>query len=313
MINNLYDNFKNWSYIDGLHKNAIYFISDPHFGDLDSYKYFRFPELFTTDCNVEETIKALDKMQIDSINKVCTKNDCLVILGDVGSIDCVKKLKASYKVLIMGNHDAGASNYKRKYYKQNIDCAPYQIKSSNDIWSEALKLCLKGNEAARYDYVCKEKALVRKKALEDLRKNLDFKELSRATYYDDTSPEFWEALYDNKLFDEIYEGSLQISPKIILSHEPVDSKFCLNIHGHCHRGPFSFYNRSEVIERHTSTEIVKYENIYYYYNCIAEGLNYKPISLKQIIESGYLKNIPDIHRVTIDRATENKLAKGQSI
>ena len=28
-------------------------------------------------------------------------------------LNCVKKLKAGYKVLIMGNHDAGASNYKR--------------------------------------------------------------------------------------------------------------------------------------------------------------------------------------------------------
>lgn len=43
MTNNLYDKFKNWSCIDGVHKNAIYFISDTHFSDLDSYKYFRFP------------------------------------------------------------------------------------------------------------------------------------------------------------------------------------------------------------------------------------------------------------------------------
>lgn len=314
MINNLYDKFKNWSCIDGVHNNAIYFIGDPHFSDLDSYKYFRFPELFTADCNVVETIETLDKMQIDSINKVCTKNDCLVILGDVGNIDCVKKLRAGYKILIMGNHDAGASNYKRKCYKQDIDCAPYKTKSSNDIWFEALKL-FNGNEEAQYDYVCKEKALVRKRALEDLRKNLNFEELSRATYYDAAhSPfEFWEASYDNKLFDEIYEGSLQISPKIILSHEPIDSKFCLNIHGHCHSGQFNLYSRSEVIERHIGTETIKYENTYYYYNCIAEGLNYKPISLKQIIESGCLKSIQDIHRATIDRATENKLIRGQSI
>ena len=312
MTNNLYDKFKNWSCIDGVHNNAIYFIGDTHFSDLDSYKYFRFPKLFTADCNVVETIKTLDKMQIDSINKICTKNDCLVILGDVGNIDCVKKLKAGYKVLIMGNHDAGASNYKHKCYTQNIDCASYSVENLNSIWSKAFEL-FKEDEDAQYDYVCKEKSLIRKKAIEDLRKNLDFKELSKSTYYDNTSPEFWEASYDNKLFDEIYEGSLQISPKIVLSHEPVDSKFCLNIHGHCHSGQFNLYSRSEVIERHIGTETIKYENTYYYYNCIAEGLNYKPISLKQIIESGCLKNIQDIHRATIDRATENKLIRGQSI
>lgn len=250
-------------------------------------------------------------MQVDSINKVCTKNDCLVILGDVGNVDYVKKLKAGYKVLIIGNHDSGASNYKRKCYKKDIDCAAYQTKSSNSIWFEDFKL-FKVNK----DHIINEKSLIRKKAIEDLRKNLDFKELSQSTYCDTTQRPFkffWDAYYDNKLFDEVYEGSLQISPKIILSHEPVDSKFCLNIHGHCHRGPFSLYNRSDVIERHTGTETIKYENTYYYYNCIAEGLNYKPISLKQIIESGCLKNIQDIHRVTIDRATENKLIKGQSI
>ena len=51
MINNLYDKFKKWSCIDGEHKNSIYFISDPHFSDFDSYKYFRFPELFKVDQN----------------------------------------------------------------------------------------------------------------------------------------------------------------------------------------------------------------------------------------------------------------------
>ena len=53
MYKHIYDTLaKHWCA-----NGSIYFYSDPHFGDLDSYKYFRFPELFTTDCNVEETIK----------------------------------------------------------------------------------------------------------------------------------------------------------------------------------------------------------------------------------------------------------------
>ena len=39
------------------------------------------------------------------------------------------------------------------------------------------------------------------------------------------------------IFDEIYEGPLFISEKILLSHEPVYGlPWCLNIHGHDHNG-----------------------------------------------------------------------------
>ena len=39
------------------------------------------------------------------------------------------------------------------------------------------------------------------------------------------------------IFDEIYEGPLFISEKILLSHEPVYGlSWCLNIHGHDHNG-----------------------------------------------------------------------------
>lgn len=91
--------------------------------------------------------------------------------------------------------------------------------------------------------------------------------------------------YDNKLFDEVYEGTLQINPKIILSHEPVEYEYCFNIHGHDHS---NWYNK----ENHL--------------NVCAEHINYTPVSLKSILEKGVLKNIPDIHRVTIDTATNKK-------
>ena len=151
-------------------------------------------------------------MQIDSINKVCTKNDCLVILGDVGNIDCVKKLKAGYKVLIMGNHDTGASNYKR-------------IK-------------------------------------------------------------FLEAPYDNKLFDEVYEGPLFISDRLLLSHEPVEYPFALNIHGHDHS------NRELTTSPHL--------------NVCAEHIGYTPVCLSTLIKNGALKDISNIHRNCIEVARAKK-------
>ena len=87
------------------------------------------------------------------------------------------------------------------------------------------------------------------------------------------------------IFDEIYEGCLMISPKIILSHEPIDFPYAFNIHGHVHKD-------IENDDRH--------------FNCCAEHINYTPVCLKHIVESGCLKNVLDIHRETIDKAIENK-------
>lgn len=242
MIKHLYDSFAEKYY----HGGSIYIYSDPHFSDEDSYR-FRFPEEF--DCDDLEgvseetkrtankvTVQHLDQMQIDNINKVAHKNDTLIILGDVGNVECVKKLKAGYKVLIMGNHDAGASNYKRVIQKD---------------FSE-----------------------------------VSFEELMRG---DRTHLK----IEDNHLFDEVYEGTLQIGPKLILSHEPVEYPYCLNIHGHVHRvNPLGAYTEGINCTSH--------------YNCCAEQINYKPVCLKNITESGALKLVFDIHRVTIDGATVRK-------
>ena len=91
---------------------------------------------------------------------------------------------------------------------------------------------------------------------------------------------------DNHLFDEVYEGVLAISDKIILSHEPVNIPFMLNIHGHDH----SKWQ----------------ENNPQLLNVCAEHINYTPVSLKSIVESGALKSIESIHRMTIDRAVVRK-------
>ena len=94
-----------------------------------------------------------------------------------------------------------------------------------------------------------------------------------------------------EVFNEVYSGSLWISQKLVLSHEPLRLRTCdtyeyvaFNIHGHDHSGA----------ERDFHLNIC--QNIY----------GYVPLNLKQFIKSGYLKNIKDIHRITIDAATERQ-------
>ena len=107
-------------------------------------------------------------------------------------------------------------------------------------------------------------------------------------YLEDSN--FFKIQADNYLFDEVYTGPLMISEKIILSHEPIKNiNWALNIHGH----------------DHSNTEV----NDDYHLNLCAEHINYTPVCLKHIIESGVLKNIDSIHRITIDKATENKRKK----
>ena len=91
-------------------------------------------------------------------------------------------------------------------------------------------------------------------------------------------------IQDNKLFNEVYEGPIIINEKIILSHEYLNIPYFYNIYGHHHNKLKSSIG----------------------FNCCAEHLNYTPISLKTIIESGELKRITSIHRITIDSATERK-------
>ena len=91
-------------------------------------------------------------------------------------------------------------------------------------------------------------------------------------------------------FDEIYTGPLIISDKIIISHEPIYGlDFMYNIHGHDH----NVHNIGD--DNHM--------------NLAANVCWYMPKNLKDIIQSGVLKKISDIHRVTIDNATLKKELK----
>ena len=91
----LYNCFQHWG-----EKNAVWVISDTHFGDKDIQKAF--PN------------RPSDEELIKNINQKVGKTGTLLLLGDVGDIECAKQLKG-YKVLICGNHDAGATNYKEVF------------------------------------------------------------------------------------------------------------------------------------------------------------------------------------------------------
>lgn len=95
-----------------------------------------------------------------------------------------------------------------------------------------------------------------------------------------------------KHFNEVYEGPLWVAEKLALSHEPLclelsatKTPIAFNIHGHDH-------SRESINDYHLNI----CQNIYGYY----------PLNLKQFINSGRLKQIPSIHRATIDRQIERK-------
>lgn len=207
MYKNLYDTFARW-YHDN--RGQVWLYSDPHFAD-EEMKHLRKNYIG-------------DEEQVRRINSKVGKYDTLVILGDIGMKDWVRKLHG-YHVLIMGNHDSGATSYMRHNgYIDRLNHSPGE----------------------KYQYVEQ----------------------------------------DNGLFDEIYEGPLFISPRIVLSHEPIDLPFAFNIHGHEH-GTQTYKD-----DRHL--------------NVCAEHIDYTPVCLKHVVDSGALKDIPTIHRIAIENQKKNK-------
>ena len=93
----------------------------------------------------------------------------------------------------------------------------------------------------------------------------------------------------NGVFDEIYEGMLIIHPRIILSHEPIEFPYVYNIHGHVHNGSHFTYGHM---------------------NVCADVVDYTPVNFNAFLKSGKLKECEDIHRITIDKATERKKKRG---
>lgn len=220
MYKNLYDSFARW-----FNGGQVYFISDPHFGDEEMR-------------NIRDNHPTDDEI-VKKINSKIGKNDTLVILGDIGDVNFVKKLRG-YKVLVMGNHDLGISNYLKV---EKI--IPVKDATEEDKKYIESKDCKKRNVLRNIEAYC----------------------------------------YDNKLFDEVYEGPLFISSKILLSHEPLLFPNALNIHGHDH-----------------SNRLYRDE---FHINVCSEIINYTPLCLKEIIDMGIIGKIKDIHRDTIDKRTKN--------
>ena len=225
----LYPCFEKWKDYDN-----IVILSDTHFDDEDA-------KVYRGNISSEEIVK--------NINKTCGKKSVFICLGDVGNIEWVKKIKG-YKVLVMGNHDSGKSNYQRVREKVYTNRFVPDLSMSTDEFADYLESI--GNV----------------KQIDDMLGCFDYK-------YE-----------DNHLFDEVYEGPLIINEKIILSHEPIDIKEMLNIHGHVHDK--------------------NHKNDNTHFNVCAEHVGYTPIRLTSIIESASLSNINTLHRETIDKATERK-------
>ena len=175
-IAGLYKMFDHW-HAEG----TLWIYSDPHFNDPDLKKGINRPD-------AEELVKL--------INSKCGRKDTLIILGDIVDIEPVKQIRAKRKILVMGNHDAGRTNYERQVITQQFFKKHYT----------------------------KEQVL-------DLTKGL----FPNYRYSIDESDEIvWEITADNLLFDEVFEGPVMLGEKLILSHEPVDVPWAFNIHGHIH-------------------------------------------------------------------------------
>ena len=195
-----------------------------------------------------------DEEQVKLINAKVGKKDTIIFLGDIGDTSFIRKIKG-YKVLICGNHDLGASNYQRKITLVKFDFNKYSKE-------EVIKLAKETYPGAAIE-IEEEHSLTLKPF------------------------HFWAVKVDNKLFDEVYTGSLFIGEKLLLSHEPINFPFALNLHGHCHNGQ---------------------QNIHHI-NCCSNVINYTPLNLNQICKSGALSKIETIHRTTIDEATQRKIKR----
>ena len=238
MINSLYPCFKHWG-----EKGGIFIFSDPHFEDEDLV-------------NAYDDRPSADEL-VRRINSKVGKCDTLICLGDVGALSYVPLLRG-YKVLVMGNHDAGRTLYERQRDWKKFD---------KDKYTKA-------------------------EALDEMKRRYPNREYSITRGNESNSLfDYWEVCADNRLFDEVYEGPVMISSKLMLSHEPISCGiWALNIHGHIHA-------RS-------------HKNDLYHYNVCADCHDYLPLNLNRFLKSGAFSYVVSIHRQTIDEATARCKKRG---
>lgn len=206
MIEGLYQPFQHWGA-----SGTTWILSDTHFDD---------PDLIHAYADRPSAGE-----QVKRINAKCGRADTLIILGDVGDISYVRQLRAKYKILVMGNHDAGASNYKRQIFKQKFDKGLFQKHEALDEMKRLYPDCAYSISDS-YDFL-------------------------------DNVP-CWEVSADNRLFDEIYTGILVIGEKLMLSHEPIKGcDWCMNIHGHDH----SRSHKNDIYHFNVCADVIGYEPI----------------------------------------------------
>lgn len=301
---NLYPCFKHWEKYDN-----IYIISDPHFGDIvtdekgkDDYR----------EANTGIKAPSIEE-QVALINKKCHKNDLLIILGDIGDLEPIKKIKAGYKVLIMGNHDKGKSRYEKKLALRPV--------TEDDLTNISDKVIVSldvpvGMDPGKWFSNLSVQMGIPSYMIYDFRRNLkNWRPVRMEDGELSLDIPTCQAVLDlnNKgLFDEVYSGALTIREDIVLSHELYDSKYCLNIHGHDHNCQFMQDLRKKGILTEgvsffeKQLEACKTEKRFDI-NVCSEWVNYVPVNLRTIIDSGILKEIPDIHREAIDKQIENPI------
>lgn len=206
MIEGLYPPFQHWGA-----SGTTWILSDTHFNDPDLI------HVYADRPSAEEQVKR--------INAKCGRADTLIILGDVGDISYVRQLRAKYKILVMGNHDAGASNYQRQIYKKLFDKGMFQ----------------------------------KHEALDEMKRLYPDCAYSISEYWDNfTDTFYWEVSADNRLFDEVYTGVLVIGEKLMLSHEPIKGcDWCMNIHGHDH----SRSHKNDKYHFNVCADVIGYEPI----------------------------------------------------
>ena len=249
MLPQLYKTFQDWSA-----KGSVWVYSDPHFGD--------------SDCKIMDPNWITPEEQVKKINDKVKKGDTLIILGDIGNPEYIKRIKAGYKILVSGNHDVGLTNYKKT--------VTHEIK---EIFAECVD-----EEKYKIDV-----AIERKSFHKYLYEKYPYAKINIQERYEFHSPfHFFDATIDDNLFDEVYGGPLFISDKILLSHEPIDIPFGLSIDGHVHDGLGGLYKDNSK------------------YNVCSNCINDEPKNLSEIIKTGCHKNRNTIHRLTIDKKNKKK-------
>lgn len=168
----------------------VFAVSDTHFGDQE--------------LRDGTPARMTDDEMVAAINKVCGKASALVHLGDVGDLSYVQKLRAKVKILVLGNHDGAAANYKRDRKVISLDRDKYSRE-------EAIQ------------YAC------------DSYPGYVITSIEEAWHPTLAPFERWVIGLDNKLFDYVFEGPVFLGEKLVLSHEPIPMiTYAMNLHGHIH-------------------------------------------------------------------------------